>query len=80
MQMELKTGAVFSLMSETAFSQLFPTKELEPSTIRLCAYSGESIEVIGSLRIDVMYKKQSANLPMLIVSRPRPIIPAQFLA
>ena len=76
-QIELDTGAAFSLISETAFSQLFPTKELKPFTIRLCVYSGEPIEVIGSLHIDVMYKKQSA---MLIVSRPRPIIPGQLLA
>ena len=78
--MELKMGAVFSLMSETAFSQLFSTKELKPSTIQLCVYSGEPIELIGSLHIDAMYKKRSAHLPTLIVSRPRPIIPAQFLA
>ena len=73
-QMELDTGAAFSLMSETAFRQLFPTKELEPSTIRLCAYSGEPIEVIGSVYIDVTYKEQSAQLPLLIVRHNGPTL------
>ena len=54
-------------MSGTVFRQMFPTKELEPSTIWLCAYSGEPIEVIGSVHIDVMYREQSAQLSLLIV-------------
>ena len=75
-QMELDTGAAFSLMSETAFRQLFPTKELQPSTIRLCAYSGEPIEVMGSVYIDVIYKEQSAHvqLPLLIVRHNGPTL------
>ena len=73
-QMELDTGAAFSLMSETVFRQLFPSKELESSTIRLCAYSGEVIEVIGNVHIDVMYKEQSAQLPLLIVRHNGPTL------
>ena len=60
-QMELDTGAALSLMSETVFRQLFPSKELVPSTIRLCAYSGEPIEVIGSVHI-VMYRDIKAEI------------------
>ena len=59
--MELDTGAAFSLMSETVFRQLFPSKELVPSTIWLCAYSGEPIEVIGSVHI-VVYRDIKAEI------------------
>ena len=56
-EMELDTGAEFSLMAESNFR---PAKELTPTTIRLCAYSGEAIEVLGSIDITVTYKEQSA--------------------
>ena len=46
-EMELDTGAPYSLMSENNFRLLFPEKELAATTIRQCAYSGEAIEVLG---------------------------------
>ena len=73
-QMELDTGAAFTLMLETVFRQPFPTKALDPSTIRLCTYSGEPKEIIGSVHIDVMYKDQSAQLPLLILRHNGPTL------
>ena len=66
-KMELDTGAAYSLMSENNFLLLFPEKELAPTTIRLCAYSGEAIEVLGSVDLNVTYKEQSACVPLLVV-------------
>ena len=71
-EMELDTGAAFSLMAESNFRQLFPAKELTPTTIRLCAYSGEAIEVLGSIDITVTYKEQSACVPLLVVKHSGP--------
>ena len=73
-QMELDTGAALSLMAETVFRQLFPTKELEPTKIRLCAYSGEPIEVLGSVDVKATYKEQSATLPLLVVKHSGPTL------
>ena len=71
-EMELDTGAAFSLMVESNFRQLFPSKELAPTTIRLCAYSGEAIEVLGSIDKTVTYREQSACVPLLVVKHSGP--------
>ena len=40
-EMELDTGAAFSLIAESKFRQLFPLRKLVSTKIRLCTYSGE---------------------------------------
>ena len=47
LSMELDTGATVSLVSAKTFHQLFPGTELQPATIQLHSYSGESISVKG---------------------------------
>ena len=71
-EMELDTGAAYFLMSENNFRLLFPERELAPTTIRLCAYSGEAVEVLGSIDVNVTYKEQSACVPLLVVKHSRP--------
>ena len=39
--MEVDTGAAMSLMSETTFQGLWPGRDLQPSQVRLCAYTKE---------------------------------------
>ena len=48
--MQLDTGALLSLMSESTFRELWPERNLSPSQVRLCSYSGEPIPVLGSVR------------------------------
>ena len=45
---------------------------MAPTTIRLCAYSGEAIEVLGSVDVNVTYKEQSACVPLLVVKHKGP--------
>ena len=71
-EMELDTGAAFSLVAENVFRQSFPEKKLVHTNIRLCAYSGDSIEVLGSTDINVTYKDQAACLPLLVVKHNGP--------
>ena len=47
-------------------------KELAPTTIHLRAYSGEAIEVLGSIDVNVTYKEQSACVPLLVVKHKGP--------
>ena len=67
-EMELDTGAAFSLVSEATFRKLWPDSTLQESTIRLCSYSGDPITVCGSLKVEVMYKSQKAQLALLVVA------------
>ena len=65
--MEIDTGVGPSLVSEATFKELFPNRDLLPSPIRLRTYSGEPINVLGSFTADVQYKRQQAQLPLLVV-------------
>ena len=71
-EIELDTGAAYFLMFENNFRLLFPERQLAPTTIRLCAYSGEAIEVLGSVDVNVAYKEQSACVPLLLVKHSGP--------
>lgn len=47
--MEVNTGASLSLMAEATFRRLWPSRSLNPSEVRLCTYSNQSIPVLGSV-------------------------------
>ena len=73
MEMGIDTGAALSLVSEATFEKLWKEKQaLAPSQVRLHSYSGEPIPVVGSVEVNVVYKQQSAKLPLLVVQRDGP--------
>ena len=49
----MDTGASLSLMAETTFRRLWPSRNLNPTEIRLCTYSKQTILVLGSVEADV---------------------------
>ena len=65
--MEVDTGAAYSLISDATFKEFWPDRRLEKSDVRLCTYSGEPIEVLGSLTVAVKYLKQESEEPFLVV-------------
>ena len=46
--MELDTGAAYSLVSEATFKELWPDSQLSATDVRLHAYTGTTIPVVGS--------------------------------
>jgi len=66
--MELDTGATVSIISKAKFHQVFPNVNLQHSNVKLHAYSGESISILGQLEVDVIYGNQQAKLPLVVVS------------
>ena len=66
--MELDTGATVSIISNATFQQVFPNVDLQPSSVKLHAYPGESISVLGQLKVNVTYGNQQAKLPLVVVS------------
>ena len=42
--------------------------DLQPSSVKLHVYAGESISVLGQLEVDVTYSDQQVKLPLFIVS------------
>ena len=62
--MQLDTGASLSLMCESTFRELWPERNLSPSQVRLCSYSGDPISVLGSV---VTYKTQCHKVTLIVV-------------
>ena len=65
--MEVDTGAAYSLVSEATFSELWPTRTLSHSNVKLCSYSGEPIPVLGCLNVSISYNAQQSNESLLVV-------------
>jgi len=49
------------------YKECFPDLVPAPSQVKLCSYTGESITVVGSFNVNVVYKSQSIQLPLVIV-------------
>ena len=59
-------------MAENNFQQLFAAKKLAPTKMRLCAYTGETREILGSIDVTVTYKEHFACVPLLVVKHNGP--------
>ena len=65
--MEVDTGASCSLISKKTFKQHWVNHKLQETTLNLQTYSGEKLHVMGKLTVQVIYKTQEAELPLVIV-------------
>lgn len=72
--MQLDTGAAVSLASEVLHQNKFSHLPIEKSNIRLKAYSGEIIPLLGYVQASVQYGNQKATLPLIIVKGDRPAL------
>ena len=66
--MELDTGAVFSVISESTYKAKFTKLPLHKSTISLQSYTNQHIPVVGQVNVHVRYGEQKAALVLLVVS------------
>ena len=67
-QMELDTGASFSVISESTYKRICKNEPLQESTIRLNTYTGEAIQVLGKLAVKVSHGDQEAELWVQVVA------------
>ena len=68
--MEVDTGATLSIISETTYQSLWAAEfkpPLKTTDIKLHNYTKESLQVLGSIEIAVIYKEQSKCLLLLVV-------------
>ena len=61
-------------MSQTTFQGLWPGRGLQPSQVRLRAYTREQIPVVGCCNVNIDYNGQSAQLPLLVVGGSGPTL------
>ena len=67
LSMELDTGSTITLVSEHTFGSTWPDTPLQISSVKLCTYSNESLEVLGQIEATVQYNEQTVNLPLIVV-------------
>ena len=71
-EMEVDTGASVSLISKDTYDKLWPNLTTAPaiqkSDILLRTYTGEHLDVVRSISVDVHYKEQIAHLPLTVVA------------
>lgn len=75
-KMEVDTGTctAVSVISESAYSANFNTVNLEPSSEILRAYSGDTIQPLGKIKVNVKLNSQTANLDLLVVPHGGPAL------
>ena len=75
--MEVDTGASVSLISDQTYRTTWTAAKrppLQPSDTRLYTYSGELIEVLGTISVTVSYKQQTKQLSLLVVPTEGPAL------
>lgn len=68
--MELDTGAAYWLISKQTYKSIWPEKNgpvLQESSMKLHAYTGEQVEVVGHIIVSVNCNNQTVELPSLVV-------------
>ena len=67
LDMEVDTGASFSVISEATRQRMFSNETLHPSDLVLKTYTDESMEVRGTLNMRVKYRDQKEKLVLVVV-------------
>ena len=67
LMMELDTGAAVSLISAATFYRLWPGRQLEESTTKLCTYSKKPLKVVGVAQVEVKHGSSVASLPLVVI-------------
>ena len=65
--MEVDTSAAVSLLSEDTLKSKFPGARLQPATVQLKTYTGEPLEVMGELPVEVQYQQQTPKQLSVVV-------------
>ena len=71
LDMEVDIGVSLSLISESTFKSLWTASSaptLQKMEIKLHTYTGEEIEVLGSVAVTAAAKGQQAHVPLLLVA------------
>ena len=73
--MELDTGASVSLISEVTWRKLQPfCSKLQPSTVKLCTYTGEIISALGEVVVNMHYNNQQHEIRLVVVKGEGPCL------
>ena len=72
--MEIDTGALRSVVSESMFRSFWPKRKLVASNKYLSTYSKEPLPVVGALNVNAEYCGQTHKLVLLVVKGSGPTL------
>ena len=77
---KIDTGAQCNFMPKREFSTLNPKPKVRPTKLKLTAYNGSDIPVLGTCLVNVLYKNKYTVPLMFVVADTlsRPILGLQF--
>ena len=65
--MEVDAGASITIVGEQTFKTILPHCSTKPSHLKLKTVTGEIVQLIGSVNVDVEYQNQKQILPLTVV-------------
>ncbi|KAJ8351903.1 hypothetical protein SKAU_G00233790 [Synaphobranchus kaupii] len=66
-RMEIDTGAAVSLVSSTVYKETLQHLPLQPTSLKLKTYTGETVPTKGVIYVNVQVNGQTAKLPLYVV-------------
>ena len=72
--MEVDTGSPLSIVSEVEYKKWFKHLKLQPKQFHLKTYSGESLPLLGEIRVAVKYQTQEMQLPLVVAQGKKPVL------
>ena len=72
--MEIDTGSAVSIISDSVFSSVFETVNLQDTEVKLCTYSGEQLHVKSRITCKVSYNGQTYTLPLIVLTGEGPTL------
>jgi len=78
---EYDTGATVTTMSIDSFKRIDPNPNLTPTNLRLTTYTGEIIQVLGYVTVNIVYENQVAQGNVYLVkNNVRPIFGREWMS
>ena len=72
--MEVDTGSAVSIVSKVEYKKWFKHLKLQPTQFHLKTYSGESLSLLGEIRVAVKYQIQEMQLPLVVAQGKKPVL------
>ena len=72
--MEVDKGSAVSIVSEVEYKNWFKHLKLQPTQFHLKTYSGESLPLLGGIRVAVKYQTQEMQLPLVVAQGIKPVL------
>ena len=72
--MEVDTGSAVSIVSKVEYKKWFKHLKLQSTQFHLKTYSGESLSLLGEVRVAVKYQTQEIQITLVVAQGKKPVL------